>query len=156
MATNFLNSRAMHTGRLACVALATACATIAPSAVRPVSGDACNPPSRSAIAWQVVSSPSPTVRGRIVRVDSLTPIDGVALFVGTPPRAVRVADDGTFDVRLDSAGRVAIDVRRFGYMRAQTVVVLPPDSAVELVAALERRNLTLDGCGANITTVPPR
>ena len=96
------------------------------------------------------------MRGRIIRIDSLTPVGGVALFIGTPPRAVRVADDGTFEVRLDSAGRAAIDVRRIGYMRVQAVVEVPTDSAVELVAALERRNLTFDGCGANVTTAPPR
>ena len=156
MATHFRESQPMRIALLPCLALTVACTAIAPAAVHPVAGNPCNPPSRSAIAWQVVSSASPTVRGRIIRIDSLTPVSGVALFVGTPPRPVRVADDGTFEVRLDSAGTVAIDVRRFGYMRVQATVQVPTDSAVELLAALERRAVVLDGCDANVTTVPQK
>ena len=156
MATDFRESQPMRIALLPCMALIAACAAIAPAAAHPLAGNSCDPPSRSAIAWQVVSSASPAVRGRIVHIDSLTPVSGVALFVGTPPRPVRVADDGTFEVRLDSAGTVAIDVRRFGYMRVQATVQVPTESAVELLAALERRAVILDGCGANLTTVPQK
>jgi hypothetical protein len=105
----------------------------------------CSPPSRSAIAWQVVPSDSPAVRGRVVNIDSLTPIRYAALYLGTPPRQVPIAEDGTFGVRLDSAGPVAVEVRRLGYERAQGTVTVPTGSAVELVVALERRNMGFDG-----------
>jgi hypothetical protein len=132
----------------------TAAVCLACARARPSEIDSCNPPGRSAIAWEIVPSDQPIVRGRVVQIDSLTPIPNVTLLVGTPGKATPVAPDGTFRVSLDSAGSVAIDVLRVGFMRIRTTVEVPPRGAVVLVAALERRNLVLDGCSSGVTTAP--
>ena len=111
----------------------------------------CFSPTRSAIAWQLAPGAYPAIRGRVVRVDSLTPIPFANVGVGTVTSA-----DGTFDVRVDSAGQIPVEVWRVGFQRVKSVVEIPRGGAVVLLVALESRNQSVMECeDGPVTTVAP-
>ena len=116
----------------------------------------CFSPTRSAIAWQLAPGAYPAIRGRVVRVDSLTPIPFANVGVGTVPRSVVTSADGTFDVRVDSAGQIPVEVWRVGFQRVKSVVEIPRGGAVVLLVALESRNQSVMECeDGPVTTVAP-
>lgn len=132
-------------------------AALACTPARPKTLLGCFAPTRSAIAWQLGRGDYPAVRGRVVRIDSASPIPGASVFVGTPARSTRTGDDGSFELRVDSAGQFPIEVRRVGYERAKTTIEIPRGGAVVILAALEPRNQFVTECADGpATTTPPR
>jgi hypothetical protein len=91
-----------------------------------------------------------------VRVDSLTPIPFANVRVGAALRNVVTNADGTFDVRMDSAGQIPVEVSRVGFQRVKSVVEIPRGGAVVLLVALESRNQSVMECeDGPVTTVAP-
>lgn len=109
------------------------------------------PPSRSAIAWQVTAAHPGSVEGRIVDVGSGLPIDR-----SRNPSARLLSDDAAWQ-RTDSTDRFRISgalgaqelmVRGFGYMPARVALTIPADSGVDVLAALEQRSMVINEiCG---------
>jgi hypothetical protein len=116
----------------------------------------CFSPTRSAIAWQLGQGAYPSIRGRVIRVDSLAPVAFANVRVGTPSHSTVTKEDGTFELRVDSAGQVAVEVWRIGFERAKSVVEIPRGGAAVLLVALESRNQSIRECeDGPVTTVAP-
>lgn len=118
----------------------------------------CFSPTRSAIAWQLAQAPYLLVRGRVVRVDSLAPIGFANVRLGAAGRTIVTNADGTFEVRVDSAGQVPVEVWRVGFQRVKGVVEVPRGGAAVLLVALESRNQAVSECedGPVTTTAPTK
>ena len=109
------------------------------------------PPSRSAIAWQVTSAHPGVVRGRVLRVSTGLPADrgrGVhARLVGDDTATQRPDADG--EIRFAGVqGTRELTVRGFGYMPATATLSVPVDSGVDVLVALEERSTPINEiCG---------
>lgn len=109
------------------------------------------PPSRSTIAWQVTSAHPGVVRGRILRVSTGLPADrGRGVFARlTGPDTTTQAPDASGEIGFAGVqGARELTVRGFGYMPATVVLSVPVDSGVDVLVALEERNMPINEiCG---------
>jgi hypothetical protein len=109
------------------------------------------PESRSTIAWQITSEHPGIVRGRILAVGTAEPINpahnaGARLLPGDSSwQRSGVSGDFQFS---GVQGPRQLMVRGFGYMAARASIVVPADSGVDVLAALELRRTTINEiCG---------
>jgi len=111
------------------------------------------PPSRSAVAWQVVRSESLVVVGRVLSVESGHALGqtGVRLLESGSEQAS--GTDGGFRFVVPQPGRYTLAARRVGYAATQAAVEVYGDSAVVALIALEQRPVVLDGCGYTVQRV---
>jgi len=109
------------------------------------------PESRSTIAWQITSQHPGIVRGRILTVGTAEPINpghnaGARLLPGDSSWQ-RSGASGEFQFSGVQGARQLI-VRGFGYMPATASIVVPADSGVDVLAALELRSIAINEiCG---------
>ena len=107
-----------------------------------------DPPSRSAIAWQVTSQYPGTVRGRVERVDVDEPLaSGRVLLVPRDTAGVYLRSDGRFEF-ANVQGSQELRVHAIGHEPAVAMISVPPDSGVVALVALERRLIHINElCG---------
>jgi len=109
------------------------------------------PPSRSAVAWQITSAHPGVVRGRILAVESAEPINpgynvGARLLPGDSSWH-RSGPEGDFQFSGVQGSR-QLTVRAFGFMPTTALITVPPDSGIDVLAALESRRMTINEvCG---------
>jgi hypothetical protein len=109
------------------------------------------PASRSTIAWQITSAHPGVIRGRILAVGTGEPINpahnvGARLLPGDSSWH-RSGSDGEFQFSGVQGSR-QLSVRAFGFMLATVSITVPPDSGIDVLAALESRRMTINEiCG---------
>lgn len=105
------------------------------------------PPSGSVIGWQRASGQDGVIDGLVVTIDSARPLQAAIVTLSGDPRRWGSAADGRF--RLDSIapGNYVLTVRRIGYRVASRPITVSVDSALTALAAMQRMNIVLDGCG---------
>ena len=109
------------------------------------------PPSRSAVGWQITSARPGVIRGRILAVESGEPINpghnaGARLQPGDSSWR-RSGPEGEFEFS-GVQGPHQLAVRAFGFMPAVVLITVPPDSGINVLAALEPRRMTINEvCG---------
>jgi hypothetical protein len=112
----------------------------------------CNePPSRSAIAWQITAAHPGSVEGRILDIGSGVPIDQAwnasARLLPADSAWHRPGATGRFRIQ-GAPGAHELMVRGFGYMPVHAVLTMAPDSGIDVLAGLERRNMEINEiCG---------
>jgi hypothetical protein len=108
------------------------------------------PPSRSAIAWER-AIPGRSVSGRVVTVGGEPLADAYVNSSDNRTTLARTGKDGRFHVTDLAPGVRSLRVLRIGYESATVNVEIAADSGARMLAVLERRPITLDGCGYAVT-----
>ena len=111
------------------------------------------PPSHSAVAWQYTGRHPRTVEGVVIAIDSLRPLTSAVIKVESDSRQWLVDAAGRF--RLDSlaVGPHGLRITSPGYAVATSDIVVQETSGIQIVAAMERYRIVLDGCGAVLLPV---
>lgn len=105
------------------------------------------PPSGSVVGWQQASGSGGVIEGHVVTIDSMKPVQMALITLSGNARRWGTAADARF--RLDSIapGAYELTIRRIGFRAATQAITVTADSALTVLAALQRMNIVMDGCG---------
>jgi hypothetical protein len=111
------------------------------------------PVSHSAIAWQYTQKHPRALDGVIVAIDSLRPLPTAVVSLDSSARHWRVDAAGRFRIDSLAPGTHTLRITVASYTVAEAGVLAEETSGIQVVAALERYRIALDGCGAVILPV---